>query len=195
MPRIKTLVDAETIAERVAALGRRISEDYEGEDEVVLIVVLKGSFMFASDLAKTIDLPCQLEFLAVRSYGDGTKTSGVVQITSDLTASIQGKHVIVVEDIVDTGLTMAYLMENLSTRQPASLRLASLLHKPARSRVPVSIDYLGFTIGDSFVIGYGLDYKQHYRNLPYIGVLVADDEDDDDDFDDADVIELREPSR
>jgi hypoxanthine phosphoribosyltransferase len=175
MDDITPLVDADTIATRVAELGRAISEDYEG-DEVVLVVVLKGSFVFAADLVRHIRVPCRVDFLGLRSYDDKAESSGVVQITSDLTMSIAGQHVIVVEDIVDTGLTMAYLMENLSTRQPASIRLAALLHKPARARVPVHVDYLGFTIADVFVVGYGLDYAQQHRNLPYLGVLKGDDD-------------------
>jgi hypoxanthine phosphoribosyltransferase len=169
-PTIRTLIDAETIQRRTRELGARITEDLRDGD-VVVIGVLKGSFVFASDLVRAIDLPLSIDFLALRSYGDGTETSGVVQITSDLSRSIEGKDVIVVEDIVDTGLTMTYLLENLETRRPRSVRLASLLHKPARTRVPVKIDYLGFTIEDVFVIGYGLDYAERYRNLPYLGVL------------------------
>ncbi len=167
---VRTLIDAETIQRRTRELGAQITADLQGGD-VVVIGVLKGSFVFASDLVRAIDLPLSIDFLALRSYGDGTETSGVVQITSDLSRSIEGKDVIVVEDIVDTGLTMTYLLENLETRRPRSVRLASLLHKPARTRVPVKIDYLGFTIDDVFVIGYGLDYAEHYRNLPYLGVL------------------------
>ncbi len=170
MEEITPLVDAETIAARVAELGRAISDDFEG-DEIVLVVVLKGSFVFAADLLRHIEVPCRVEFLGVRSYDDKAESSGVVQITSDLSSSIANQNVIVVEDIVDTGLTMAYLMENLGTRQPASIRLAALLHKPARARVPVQIDYLGFTIADVFVVGYGLDFAQQHRNLPYLGVL------------------------
>ncbi len=172
MEEITPLVEADTIAARVAELGRAISEDYDG-DEIVLVVVLKGSFVFAADLLRHIDVPCRVEFLGLRSYDEKSESSGVVQITSDLTSSIANQHVIVVEDIVDTGLTMAYLMENLGTRQPASIRLAALLHKPARARVPVQIDYLGFTIADVFVVGYGLDYAQQHRNLPYLGVLTS----------------------
>ncbi|MCA9532159.1 MAG: hypoxanthine phosphoribosyltransferase [Myxococcales bacterium] len=166
------LLTADTIAARVHELGREISERHRGES-VVLVAVLKGSFVFAADLARAIDdsVTVEVEFMSVRSYGDSTETSGVVQITSDLTRSIEGKRVILVEDIVDTGLTMAYLLENLRTRGPASLELASLLHKPARARTPVHIDYLGFTIDDVFVVGYGLDHAQRLRNLPYLGVL------------------------
>jgi hypoxanthine phosphoribosyltransferase len=170
MARIRTLIDEATIAARVREMGKQITEKHAGH-EIVLVPVLKGSFLFAADLARAIDLPLSIDFFGCRSYGDGTESSGIVQITYDLTKPIEGKHVIVVEDIVDTGLTMTYLLENLGTRRPASLELCSLLHKPARTRVPVQIDYLGFTIEDVFVIGYGLDYGEKYRNLPYLGVL------------------------
>ncbi len=170
MATIRTLIDETTIRKRVVELGRQISDDYAGR-EVVMVPVLKGSFVFAADLARAVDLDVNVDFLGLRSYGNDTESSGVVQITGDLTKPIEGKDVIVVEDIVDTGLTMAYLLENLETRHPRSVRLASLLHKPARTRVPIEIDYLGFTIDDVFVIGYGLDYAQRYRNLPYLGVL------------------------
>ena len=133
--------------------------------------MLKGSYVFAADLLRHIDLDVAVDFLAVRSYGDEQESSGVVQITTDLSRSIEGKHVILVEDIVDTGLTVSYLYENLATRQPASLKIASLLHKPARTRVPVEIDYLGFTVDDVFIVGYGLDYAQKFRNLPYLAVV------------------------
>ncbi|MBT8454088.1 MAG: hypoxanthine phosphoribosyltransferase [Deltaproteobacteria bacterium] len=168
--RTKPLIDAGTIARRVAELGRAITEDYRGQD-LVVVPVLKGSYMFAADLVRQIDLDVAIDFLAVRSYGNGQESSGVVQITSDLTQSIEGKHVILVEDIVDTGLTIAYLHENLTTRQPASLKVATLLHKPARTRVPVQIDYLGFTVEDVFIVGYGLDFAQKHRNLPYLAVV------------------------
>ena len=168
--KVRTLIDAETIQQRIKELGSQITADYHGRD-VVVVCVLKGSFVFTSDLVRAIDLPLSVDFLALRSYGDGTESSGVVQITSDLTKPIEGKDVIVVEDIVDTGLTMAYMLQNLEAKRPRSVRLASLLHKPARTRVPVQIDYLGFTIEDVFVIGYGLDYAERYRNLPYLGVL------------------------
>ncbi len=168
--RIEEFISAERIAERVAELGKTITEDYEGKD-LVLVVVLKGSFVFAADLVRHVDLPLTVDFLGVRSYEDATESSGVVQITSDLTKPIEGKDVLVVEDIVDTGLTMDYLFENLRTRRPRSVRLASLLHKPARTRVQVPIDYLGFEIPDAFVVGYGLDFAQRYRNLPYLGIL------------------------
>jgi len=171
---IKSLIDAGTIAERVADLGRAITSDFLGK-ELVIVPVLKGSYVFAADLARQIDLDVAVDFLGVRSYGDQRESSGVVQITTDLSTSIEGKHVILVEDIVDTGLTVAYLHENLATRQPASLKIASLLHKPARTRVPVEIDYLGFTVDDVFIVGYGLDYAQKFRNLPYLAVVTDED--------------------
>ena len=171
MDNIDTLIDAETIAAKVRELGAQITKDYAGED-LVLVPVLKGSFVFGADLARAIDLPLRVDFFGCRSY-EGTSSTGVVQTTLDLSSSIEGKHVIIVEDIVDTGLTMAYMLDNLGTRRPASLKLASLLHKPARTKVPVDIDYLGFSIEDKFVIGYGLDYDGLHRNLPYIGVMNA----------------------
>lgn len=169
MNEVRTLIDRETIANRVRELGAKITEDYRGR-ELVLVPVLKGSFVFAADLARAIDLPLSIDFFGCRSY-EGTTSSGVVQITLDLAQPIEGKDVIIVEDIVDTGLTMSYMLENFGTRRPRSLKLASLLHKPSRTRVPVEIDYLGFTIDDVFVIGYGLDFDERYRNLPYLGVL------------------------
>jgi len=173
MTTIDTLIDAETIAARVKAMGEEISKDYAGK-EVVIVPVLKGSFMFAADLVRHLDIPCRIDFLGLRSY-EGESSTGVVQITSDLTRAIENEHVIIVEDIVDTGLTMEYLFENLATRKPASVKLASLLHKPARTNGHIPIDYLGFTIEDVFVIGYGLDFDQRYRNLPYLGVVVKDE--------------------
>jgi len=170
MQQIRVLIDAETIAARVREMGKQITNEHQGRD-VILVPVLKGSFVFAADLARAIELPLAVDFLACRSYGDGMQTSGVVQITSDLTHPIEGKDLIIVEDIVDTGLTMKYLLENLATRRPRSVKLASLLHKPARTRAKVPIDYLGFTIEDVFVVGYGLDFAEVHRNLPYIGVL------------------------
>jgi hypoxanthine phosphoribosyltransferase len=164
------LISASAIAARVKELGAKITADYTGKS-LVLLCVLKGSFVFASDLARAIDLPLRIEFLGVRSYGDDTRSSGVVQITQDLTRPIAGDHVLIVEDIVDTGLTLSYLREQLLARGPASARVCAFLHKPARSVKPVDIDYLGFTVEDVFVIGYGLDYAERYRNLPYVGVL------------------------
>ncbi len=170
---IKPLIDAGHIAQRVAELGRAITHDYLGK-ELVIVPVLKGSYVFAADLVRHIDLDVAIDFLGVRSYGDGDESSGVVQITTDLSHPIEGKHVILVEDIVDTGLTVSYLGENLATRQPASVRVASLLHKPSRTRIPVDIHYLGFTVDDVFVVGYGLDHAQKFRNLPYLAVITDD---------------------
>ena len=170
---MKPLIDAGTIADRVAELGRAITRDFLGK-ELVIVPVLKGSYVFAADLVRHIDLDLAIDFLGVRSYGDQQESSGVVQITTDLSSSIEGKHVILVEDIVDTGLTVSYLYENLATRQPASLKIASLLHKPARTRIPVEIDYLGFTVEDVFIVGYGLDYAQKFRNLPYLAVVTGE---------------------
>lgn len=171
--RLVTMLDRETIAARVKELGAQITKDYQDKN-LVLVVVLKGSFVFAADLARAIDLPLRLDFLGVRSYGEGTETSGVVQITQDLSKPIAGEDVLIVEDIVDTGLTIAHLMDLFRTRGPKSVKVCSLLHKPARARVAVNIDYLGFTIEDKFVVGYGLDFAERHRNLPYIGVVQRD---------------------
>lgn len=170
MERPVTMLSADEIAARIRALGAEITRDYAGRP-LVLVCVLKGSFVFAADLARAIDLPLRIDFLGVRSYGVNTETSGVVQITHDLSRAISNEHVLLVEDIVDTGLTMDYLLEQMRTRHPASVKLCALLHKPSRMKKPCTIDYLGFTIPDLFVIGYGLDYAQKFRNLPYIGVL------------------------
>ncbi len=168
------LVSADAITRRVAELGATITADYRaigaGED-VVVIGVLKGSVIFMSDLIRQVALPLTVDFIGVASYGDATVSSGVVQITQDLTRPIEGKHVLVVEDIVDTGHTVHYLMANLATRNPASIKLCSLLHKPDRAEREVHIDYLGFTIPNKFVVGYGLDVAQRYRNLPFIGYV------------------------
>ncbi|MEI9941610.1 MAG: hypoxanthine phosphoribosyltransferase [Pseudomonadota bacterium] len=169
-PEVRPLISAERIAMRVNELAVQISREYAGRS-VVLLSVLKGSFMFAADLARAIDLPIRMEFLGVRSYGDDTKSSGVVQITQDLTRPVTGDDIVIVEDIIDTGLTVSYLREQLRGRNPASVKVAALLHKPARIQREVEIDYLGFTIDDVFVVGYGLDYAERYRNLPYLGVL------------------------
>lgn len=168
------LISTAQIATRVAELGAQITKDY-GEliaaKEVIVIGVLKGSFLFLADLVRHIALPVYVDFISIASYGDATASTGVVQITHDLTRSIEGKHVIIVEDIVDTGHTVHYLMQNLATRRPASVRLASLLHKPERAERDTKIDYLGFTIPNKFVVGYGLDASQLWRNLPYIGYV------------------------
>ena len=166
------MISADEIKKRVAELGRTIADDYRDKgDALVLVGVLKGSILFLADLCRQIDLPLQIDMIGIASYGDTTKSSGVVQITADLTRPIAGKDVIIVEDIVDTGLTMHYLLENFRTRQPKSLKICSLLHKPDRTVVKVPIDYLGFTIPDQFVVGYGLDFAQKYRNLPFIGIV------------------------
>lgn len=167
------LISADAIAARVAELGAKITADYKDKDDVVVIGVLKGSVIFLADLARHIALPIRLEFIGISSYGDATVSSGVVQITQDVSRPLEGKHVIVVEDIVDTGHTVSYLLENLATRRPASIALASLLHKPERQERQVKIDYLGFTIPNKFVVGYGLDMAQQWRNLPFIGVVTG----------------------
>jgi hypoxanthine phosphoribosyltransferase len=169
-PEVRSLINAERLAGRVAELAAQITREYAGRS-LVLLCVLKGSFVFAADLARAIALPMRIEFLGVRSYGDDTKSSGVVQITQDLTRPVDGDDILLVEDIVDTGLTLSYLREQLRSRNPASIKVAALLHKPARMQREVEIDYLGFTIDDVFVVGYGLDYAQRYRNLPFLGVL------------------------
>lgn len=162
------LIDEKTLHARIAELGAEISRDYAGKD-LALVGILKGSFIFLADLARSLSVECTIDFLGLSSYGHSTTSSGVVQITSDLSAPIEGRDVLVVEDIIDTGLTMRYLLENLHTRKPRSLKVVTLLHKPARTKVAVQIDYKGFTIDDHFVIGYGLDYEDRYRNVPYIG--------------------------
>ncbi|MFO0652855.1 MAG: hypoxanthine phosphoribosyltransferase [Polyangiales bacterium] len=171
MKQPNVLLSTETLQARVKALGEEITRDYAGAEDLVVVPILKGSFLFAADLIRNIAVDLSVEFLGLRSYGAGTESSGVVQITYDLTQPVTGRDVLIVEDIVDTGLSMRYLLENLATRHPRSVKLCSLLHKPARSRVKIPIDYLGFTIEDRFVVGYGLDYAEKYRNLPYIGVL------------------------
>jgi hypoxanthine phosphoribosyltransferase len=169
-PEVRELISRARIEARVAELAAQITREYTGRS-LVLLSVLKGSFVFAADLARAIALPLRIEFLGVRSYGDDTSSSGVVQITQDLTRPVDGDDVLLVEDIVDTGLTLSYLREQLRSRNPASVKVAALLHKPARVKREVEIDYLGFTIDDVFVVGYGLDYAERYRNLSFLGVL------------------------
>lgn len=166
----KVLLSETTIQERVKALGAEITAHYDGK-ELVAIGILNGSFVFMADLVRAVEVPLRCEFLGLSSYGDSTESSGVVAITKDLGASIEDKHILVIEDIVDTGLTLSYLEKNLQTRKPASVRVASLLSKPARRQVKVDIDFLGFTIEDRFVVGYGLDHAGLYRNLPFIGAV------------------------
>ena len=168
------LYSAEAIARRVAELGAQITADYNGhadKNDIVVVGVLKGSVIFLSDLVREIALPVYVEFIGISSYGDATVSSGVVQITQDVSRPLEGKHVIVIEDIVDTGHTVHYLLENLATRRPASIKLCALLHKPDRAEREVKIDYLGFTIPNKFVVGYGLDVAQQFRNLPFIGYV------------------------
>jgi hypoxanthine phosphoribosyltransferase len=167
---VVVMLSQEAIAERVRELGSQITREFDGAS-LLLVCVLKGSFVFTSDLMRAIALPLRVDFLGVRSYGEGTESSGVVQITQDLSRPIEGEDVLIVEDIVDTGLTIAHLMDLLRTRQPRSVRVCALLHKPSRARVGIHVDYVGFTIDDRFVVGYGLDFAEKYRNLPYIGVV------------------------
>ena len=169
---LDVLHSKEAIQARVHELGAQITRDYQGKD-LVLVTVLKGAILFAADLCREIDLPLSLDFIGLSSYGEATESSGVVKITSDLTKPIEGKHVLVIEDIIDTGLTMRYLLDNLATRHPASVKICSLLHKPARARTKIPIEYLGFTIPDLFVVGYGLDAGEKFRNVPFIGVVRA----------------------
>jgi len=164
------LLDADTIAARVAELGAQLSADYAGRDPV-LVSVLKGALVFLADLMRGMDLPTSIDLMEVSSYGAATESSGQVRILKDLSQPIEGRDIIIVEDIIDTGLTLNYLLGYLADRQPASIRICCLLDKPARRLAEIPIDYVGFTIPDRFVIGYGLDYDERYRNLPYIGVL------------------------
>lgn len=167
---LQVLLSEETIQNRVQEMGVEITRDYP-DGQLVVVGILNGSFVFMADLVRAIELPVECEFLGLSSYGASTRSSGVVAITKDLGMSVEGKHVLVVEDIVDTGLTLEYLLENLGTRKPASIRIASLLSKPARRQVRIDIDYLGFTIEDRFVVGYGLDHAGIHRNLRFIGAL------------------------
>ena len=166
----EVLFSEEQLKNRVQEIARQITADYQGK-EIMLISVLRGSFVFMADLCRAIDLPCTLDFMAVSSYGKGTKSSGQVQITKDLSEDITDRHIIVVEDILDSGNTLSYLLKVLEQRSPASIRLCTLLDKPDRRVKPVQVHYSGFTIPDAFVVGYGLDYAEKYRNLPYIGIL------------------------
>lgn len=165
------LLTADQVSERVAELARQIDDDYAGRD-LLCIGVLNGAMMVMSDLTRAMKSHCTVDWMAISSYGSGTKSSGVVRILKDLTADITDRDVLIVEDIVDTGLTLDYLMHQLSARSPASVKVCALLHKPARTKKQVSIDYLGFTIDDVFVVGYGLDWAQKYRNVPEIGVVI-----------------------
>jgi len=170
----RLLLSAEAIAARVAELGARITRDFAGA-ELTVVCTLKGGFIFAADLARAIDLPVRIEFLRGESYGDATTSSGAVRVTLEPDALLNGRDVLLVEDIIDTGRTASRLLDVLRAHRPARLSVCALLHKPAREVVPVPIDYLGFTIDDVFVVGYGLDHAGLWRNLPYVGVLPTDD--------------------
>ena len=164
------LIERDALQERVAALGREVSEDYATRD-LLLIGVLKGAVFFMADLMRNVTVPCEVDFMAISSYGASTDSSGVVRILKDLDINIEGRHVLVVEDIIDSGLTLSYLMRNLEARAPESLEICALLTKPDRREMDVPVRYIGFEIPDRFVIGYGLDFAERYRNLPYVAVL------------------------
>jgi hypoxanthine phosphoribosyltransferase len=164
------LIDEETLAARVAELGAEVSVDYEGRD-LLLIGVLKGAVFFMADLMRHLTVACEVDFMAISSYGDATDSSGIVRILKDLDINIEGRDVLVVEDIIDSGLTLSYLMRNLESREPASLEVCALLTKPTRREIDVPVRYVGFEIPNKFVVGYGLDFAERYRNLPYVGVL------------------------
>jgi hypoxanthine phosphoribosyltransferase len=164
------LIDRDTLQRRIAELGEDISADYAGRD-LLLVGVLKGAVFFMADLMRGLTIPCEIDFMAISSYGDSTDSSGVVRILKDLDINIEGRDVLVVEDIIDSGLTLSYLMRNLEAREPASLEICALLTKPERREIEVPVRYVGFEIPNRFVIGYGLDFGERYRNLPYVGVL------------------------
>jgi len=164
------LIDEETLHARISELGAQVSDDYRGED-LLLIGVLKGAIFFMADLMRSIDIPCEVDFMAISSYGAGIDSSGVVRILKDLDVSIEGRNVLVVEDIIDSGLTLSYMLRNLEAREPASLEVCALLTKPDRRENDVVCRYVGFEIPNRFVIGYGLDFAERYRNLPFVGVL------------------------
>ena len=168
--KIRVMISEQDVDKRIEELGKQISEDYAGK-QVHLICILKGSVFFTCELAKRISVPVSLDFMSVSSYGDGTTSSGIVKIAKDLDETLEGKDVIVIEDIIDSGRTLHYLLDVLQKRQPNSLKLCTLLDKPDRRVKEVKVDYVGFEIPDEFVVGYGLDYAQKYRNLPYIGIV------------------------
>ena len=166
----KVLISEEKIKEKIEELGAQISKDYQGKD-LLMICVLKGAVVFMADLIREVKIPVDIDFMAVSSYGSSTSSSGVVRILKDLNESIENKHIIIVEDIVDTGLTLKYLVENLKSRGPASINICTLLDKPERRKADITPDYCGYSIPDEFVVGYGLDFAEKYRNLPYVAVL------------------------
>ena len=167
---LKVLLSQQEIADKVCEIGKQITKDYEGKN-LLMVSVLKGSVVFMSDLMRAIDIPCQIDFMMVSSYGAGVKTSGVVKIMKDLDTPLEGRDLIIVEDILDSGKTLHYLKGMLGERHPKSIRIATLLDKPDRREAPITADYVGFVVPDQFIVGYGLDYAEKYRNLPYIGVL------------------------
>src|SRR5256712_5786436 len=167
------LIAEDTLQRRIAELGEEISTDYAGRD-LLLVGVLKGAVFFMADLMRNLTIPCEIDFMAISSYGDSTDSSGVVRILKDLDINIEGRDVLVVEDIIDSGLTLSYLMRNLEAREPASLEICALLTKPDRREIEVPVRYVGFEIPNRFVIGYGLDFGERYRNLPYVAVLSDD---------------------
>ena len=171
--KIRELISEEDVAKKIAEMGAQISKDYEGES-VYLLCILKGGVFFTTELAKHITVPVNIDFMSVSSYGGETTSLGIVRIVKDLDTPIEGKNVLIAEDIIDTGRTLAYLMEHLRQRKPKSLKLCTLLDKPDRRVSDVKVDYTGFEIPDEFVVGYGLDYDQRYRNLPYVGVVEFD---------------------
>ena len=175
--KIRVLLTEEEVDARIGEIAAQISKDYEGQ-EIHLICILKGGVFFTCELAKRLSVPVTMDFMSVSSYGGGTESSGIVKLVKDLDESLEGKHVLIVEDIIDSGRTLAYLIEVLKQRQPADIRLCTLLDKPERRvKKQVKVDYVCFTIPDEFVVGYGLDYDQKYRNLPYIGVVEQERED------------------
>jgi len=169
----ETLIEEDALQARIRELGREISADYAGK-ELLLVGVLKGAVFFMADLMRSLTVACEIDFMAISSYGASTDSSGVVRILKDLDINIEGRHVLVVEDIIDSGLTLSYLMRNLESREPESLEICALLTKPDRREIDVPVRYVGFEIPNKFVIGYGLDFAERYRNLPYVGVLHAD---------------------
>lgn len=166
----KVLISQEELAARIEAMGAEITADYQ-DREILMIGVLRGAVIFMADLARAIKVPVAIDFMAVSSYGSSTESSGIVRILKDLDEEVEGKHLLIVEDIIDSGLTLKYLLENLKSRKPASIKICTLLNKPERRKAEVDITYNGFIVPDEFVVGYGLDYAEKYRNLPFIGVL------------------------
>ena len=167
----KVLIDEATLQERIRILGAQIERDYADEDDLLLVCVLKGAFMFLADISRALKRAHGIDFMGISSYGKGTTSMGAVQIIMDLKQPIDGRHVLIIEDIIDSGRTLSYLRQNLLARQPASLKICTLLNKPSRREVDVPVDYVGFDIPDEFVVGYGLDLDQRYRNLPYVAAL------------------------